>query len=287
MATTTTSTENTPLHDYLVLGETLFVFGGVTAFLSDVLLAFRALVATHWVGLSVALASIAGTLYVLSWLYSGKREARQIGTIWTLVMAALAVCGVALIWSGRTPVAQTAGISSDLLGLFKAGSYAVFGFLLTQRTPALAYLRHRGGETVEAPTATSSLEDVKPAGVNVPLTAAETGTAGSLADNLQWAGIFLLLGGFFAAVVGGQTIPSAPRSGWLQLGEGVLLLLLGLTMLLPSRAVRNVAERGTDVNYVMESVSKLSGMFGKQTLLVLGLAAVTIAGIALRLGTRN
>lgn len=293
MSATATDNSSSPLHDYLVTGETLFVTGAVLAFVSDVALTFRSLVLPNWIGLGLGCVFIVGTLYFINWLYTGAKEARMPAAIWAGVQIAIALLGSWLLlnttyrWDYHyyklaEYLPQSLSVASPLLGLFKAAAYAMFLYLITQRGPALFFLRHKGGETVEAPSPTTPPEDVHPTGTVLPLTADQTTKAGALASTLQYAGFALMAAGFFEAVVGGQRIASNPRQGWLALAEGVILLVLGVIALTPVASVRNIQERGTDTAYIHDALAKLTGLISKQVLLTAALAAIAVGGIIIR-----
>jgi len=294
MSATATDTPSTPLHDYLVTGETLFVTGAVLAFVSDIILTFRSLVLPNWIGLALGMAFILGTLFFINWLYSGAKQARLPAALWAGLQIAIALVGTILLlnltyrWDyhfykiGAT-LPPALSVSWVIGGIFKMVAYTIFLYLITQRGPALFFLRHRGGETVEAPSPTTPPEDVHPTGIVLPLTADQTGKADALGSTLQKAGFALMTAGFFEAVVGGQRIATTPRLGWLTLGEGVVLLVLGVIALAPVAAVRNIKERGTDTAYVNDALVKLGGLFSKQILLTLALVALGIGGLILRL----
>jgi len=289
-----TASDNSGLHDYLVTGETLFVTGAVLAFVSDVALTFRSLVALHWVGLTLGLLFILGTMYIVNWLYTGKKEARTPAAIWAAVQIVVALIGTVLLmnldfrWdyrlypAGRT-VPQALSVQSYLLGAFKVASYGLLLYLVSQRGPALFFLRYKGGESVEAPSPTAPPEDVHPTGTALPLTAEQINKADVLASTLQNAGVALLTAGFFQAIVGGQRIAANPGLGWVTLGEGVAYLALGLVAMGPVSSVRNIKDRGTDTAYIADALGKLHGLFSKQMVLTLVLIALTIGGLVLQL----
>lgn len=289
-----TASDNTALHDYLVTGETLFVTGAALAFISDVALTFRSLVALHWLGLTLGLLFILGTMYLVNWLYTGKKEARTPAAIWAAVQIVVALIGTILLmnldfrWdyrlypAGRV-VPQALSVQSYLLGAFKVASYGLLLYLLTQRGPALFFLRHKGGEAVEVPSPTAPPEDVHPTGAALPLSADQIDKADVLASTLQNAGVALLTAGFFQAIVGGQRIASNPGMGWVTLGEGVVYLAIGLIAMGPISSVRNIKDRGTDSAYISDALGKLLGLFSKQMLLTLVLIALTIGGLVLQL----
>src|SRR5436190_5668811 len=164
-----TASDNSAMHDYLVTGETLFVTGAVLAFVSDVALTFRSLVALHWLGLTLGFVFILGTMYIVNWLYTGKKEARTPAAIWAAVQIVVALIGTILLmnldfrWdyrlypAGRT-VPQALSVQSYLLGAFKVASYGLLLYLVTQRGPALFFLRYKGGESVEVPSPTAPPE---------------------------------------------------------------------------------------------------------------------------------
>lgn len=294
MSATATDNQSSPLHDYLVTGETLFVTGAVLAFLSDVILTFRSLVLPNWIGLGLGTLFALGTLYIINWLYTGAKEARMPAAIWAGLQIAIAVVGTLLLFNNSlrldhrlykigAVLPQALSVSWEIGGLFKIVAYGLFLYLITQRNPALFFLRHRGGEAVEAPSPTTPPEDVHPTGTILPLTADQTAKAGILASTLQKAGFALMTAGFFEAIVGGQRIASAPRAGWLTLGEGVVLLVLGLIALTPVVSVRDIKERGTDTAYIHDALSKLGGLFSKQVFLTLALVALGIGGLIIRL----
>src|SRR5262249_29130017 len=115
------------------------------------------------------------------------------------------------------------------LGIFKAVAYGIFGYLICQKTPALFFLRHRGGETVEVPATANAAEEVAPSGVVMTLTAAEKDRISPLAQTLTWVGLVLLVAGFFQAVAAGTHLAAmstghysrfAAASTWLHLAEG-------------------------------------------------------------------
>ncbi|MEI7683792.1 MAG: hypothetical protein WCL32_02110 [Planctomycetota bacterium] len=294
MSATATDNASSPLHDYLVTGETLFVTAAVLAFVSDIALTFRSLVALNWIGLTLGTLFILGTLYFINWLYTGAKEARAPATIWAGLQILIAVTGVYLLlnktfgWDYHLYkigawLPQALSVPSDLLGIFKAAAYGMFVYSITQRGPALFYLRHKGGEAVEVPSPTTPPEDVHPTGTVLPLTADQTQKANGLASTLQMAGFALMTAGFFGALVGGQRIATAPRFGWLALGEGIVLLVLGVIALAPVASVRNIKERGTDTAYIGDALAKLGGMVSKLVLLALALAALGVGGLILRL----
>jgi len=166
MSATATDNASSPLHDYLVTGETLFVTAAVLAFVSDIALTFRSLVALNWIGLTLGTLFILGTLYFINWLYTGAKEARAPATIWAGLQILIAVTGVYLLlnktfgWDYHLYkigawLPQALSVPSDLLGIFKAAAYGMFVYSITQRGPALFYLRHKGGEAVEVPSPTT------------------------------------------------------------------------------------------------------------------------------------
>jgi hypothetical protein len=285
-----TASENPALHDHLVTGETLFVAGAVLAFLSDVALTFLSLVNLHWTGVVVGGVFILGTLYIINWLYTGKKEARTPAAIWAIVQIVIALVGTILLlnlafrWDYRfydlgATLPANLSIHSYVVGAFKVAAYGLFLYLVTQRGPALFFLRHRGGEAVEAPSPTAPPEDVHPTGTVLPLTAEQTDKANALANTLQCAGFALMAAGFFEAIVGGQRIASNPRVGWVTLGEGVIYLALGLLTLGPISSVRNIKDRGADTAYIGDALSKLGGLFNKQLVLTVALIALTIVSV--------
>ena len=278
----TTTPDNSALKDHLVLGETLFLATGVLAFLSEFVLTFRSLMLPNLVGVCVGACFMAGVIYVLNRLYTGDKQARQLALIWAGVQVGVAVVGVILLYRKHT-MAHLLNVPADLVGIAKAAAYLAFGFVISQKTPALAFLRSRGGETVEAPTPTAPLEDIAKSGVAVPLAKDQLEQVGSLSTTLASAGIAFLLAGFFEAVVGGLRIPISATSGWLLLLEGAVLLLFGLSLLYPSRSVRNVAEQGADTNYLADAIEKLGCMSLYQIVLGLAWAGLTIAGILVKL----
>ena len=279
---TTTTPDNSALKDHLVLGETLFLATGVLAFLSEFVLTFRSLMLPNFVGVCVGACFMAGVIYVLNRLYTGDKQARQLALIWAGVQVGVAVVGVILLYRKST-LANLLNVPADLGGIAKAAAYLAFGFVISQKTPALAFLRSRGGETVEAPTPTAPLEDIAKSGVAVPLAKDQLEQVGSLSSTLASAGVAFLLAGFFESVVGGLRIPVSATSGWLLLLEGAVLLLFGLTLLYPSRSVRNVAEQGADTNYLADAIEKLGCMSLYQIVLGLAWAGLTIANILVKL----
>lgn len=290
MSATATESETSPLHDYLVLGETLFVTGAVLAFVSDVVLTFRSLVALNWIGLTLGMAFIVGTLYFVNWVYTGKKEARTPAAIWSGVQIAIAILGAYLLmnleyrWENRLygagrQLPQLLSVQSWAWGLFKAAAYGGFLYLITQRGPALFFLRHKGGESVEVPSPTVPPEDIHPTGNVIALTAEQSDNANTLASTLQCASIALMTAGFFQAVVGGQNIAVSPQQGWLKLVKGIVLLVLGLFAMVPITSLRNIKDRGSDTAYVSEALSKLGGLIAKQVLLTIVLLAVAVAGL--------
>lgn len=284
-----TTTDNTALHGHLVSGETLFVAGAMLAFLSEVALAFRALMLPSAVGTIIDLVFIVGTLYLINWLYTGRREARQPALAWIGLQIVIALAGCIILFNShaawaRRPAAWIHNVMpSDWLALAKVAAYSFFGYLLCARTPALFFLRHRGGEHVELPTPSAPLEDVAPAGVAVPLAPPELATAGNLAGMLQGAGGAFIAAGVFEAAATAIRFPLNRALGWIELAEGIVLILLGLSFLVPVNSVRNVAERGADRNYVIDSIGKLAALYGQQIVLVLVYIGLTIGGLALRL----
>src|SRR6185295_7699405 len=172
------------------------VTGAALAFISDVALTFRSLVALHWLGLTLGFLFILGTMYVVNWLYTGKKEARTPAAIWAAVQIVVALIGTILLmnldfrWdyrlypAGRT-VPQALSVQSYLLGAFKVASYGLLLYLVTQRGPALFFLRHKGGEAIEVPSPTAPPEDIHPTGTVLPLSADQTDKADALANTLQ------------------------------------------------------------------------------------------------------
>src|SRR3954468_24388864 len=144
-----THPENPALHDHLVTGETLFVTAGVLAFLSEVLITFRALVLPSITGAAVGLVCIVGTLYMVNWLYSGRREARQPALAWIGLQMLFALVVAALLFSRNAPWAYRPAswahrlVATEWLAVAKFAAYAFFGYVIMQRTPALFFLRHR------------------------------------------------------------------------------------------------------------------------------------------------
>ena len=280
---TTTTPDNSALKDHLVLGETLFLATGVLAFLTEFILTFRSLMLPNLVGTCVGACFMAGMVYVLNRLYTGDKQARQLALIWAGVQVGVAVIGVILLYRNNKTTAHLLSVPADLVGIAKAAAYVAFGFVISQKTPALAFLRSRGGETVEAPTPTAPLEDIAKSGLAVPLAKDQLEQVGSLSSTLASAGIAFLLAGFFEAVVGGLRIPASAASGWLLLLEGAVLLMFGLTLLYPSRSVRNVAEQGADTNYLADAIEKLGCMSLYQIALGVAWAGLTIASILVKL----
>jgi hypothetical protein len=291
-----TASEDPALNDYLMTGETLFVAGAALAFVSDVALTFRSLVEPNWVGLAVGCAFIAGTLYLVNWLYTGKKEARTPAAIWAAVQIAIALIATILLmnlkfrWDyrlypmGRSlPSVLSIPQEAYLLGAFKAAAYGFFLYLLTQRGPALFFLRRKGGEAVEVPSPTAPPEDIHPTGTVVALSADQSGKADALANTLQNASIALMAAGFFQAIVGGQRIAANSPYGWMAFGEGVVYLTLGLLAMGPVTPVRNIKERGADTAYIADALGKLVGLFSKQIALTLALIALTVGALVLRL----
>lgn len=289
------ATENPALHDHLVTGETLFITGAVIAFLSDIVLTFRALVLPNWIGLTIGSLMLVVTLYIVNWVYTGKKQARTAALIWSIVQIAVAVLCVGLLLNRELrldyrfyPLAEVLppalAVVTPLLGAFKIVAFGLFAYLVTQKGPALFFLRHRDGETLEPPSLATPPEDIKPTGVLLPLAAPQNEAAESLASTLQNAGCALMAAGFFLAIVGGQRIAATPRLGWITLGEGLILLVVGLLSMNPVTALRNISDRGSDTAYVTDALGKLAAISGKFILLALALVALTIAGIVLRMG---
>jgi hypothetical protein len=284
----TTPTDPTALDNQRVLGETLFLSGAILSFLSEVILTFRSLVALNTIGTLLGVVFIVGTVVIIDRLYAGKTNARRPALAWIALQIVIAIVGIVLLSSHRADShawAERLSVSSIYFGAFKAAAYGLFGFLLTQTTPALFFLRQKAGEHVEVPTAAAPLEEVAPAGVSVPVAAADMPKVASLASMLQWAGSLMMIAGFFVAVASGLHVagPQAARlPNYLHFAEGLVLLLLGLSLLVPARAVRNVAERGTDANFALDSIAKLASLSYKQVILAAALLAITVAILVLR-----
>ncbi len=292
-ATATDAPENSALHDYLVSGETLFVTGAVLAFVSDVALTFRSLVALNWLGVAVGCAFIFGTLYLVNWLYTGKKEARIPAIIWASVqiVTALACTWLLanLVFRWHYPLykignvlPQALAMQTYTLGLFKIAAYGLFLYVVSQKGPALFYLRHKGGEAVEVPSPTAPPEDIHPTGTTLALAADQTDRADATATILQYASCALMTAGFFQAILGGQRMAAMQPAGWVAFGEGVVLLVLGLLAASPVTALRNIKDRGPDTAYITEALAKLGALFGKQIILTLALIALTIGALVLR-----
>jgi hypothetical protein len=296
MATTPETSPGAPgstaLDDRLFYGETIFVAGAALAFLSEVFVTFRTMMDGNGIGSVLGLAFIVGTVFFIARLYSGRKDVRTPAIGWMTVQAVIALIGTILILNHHQRGmlwAERVAVPNEWLGVFKIVSYAVFGSLICMKTPALFFIRHRGGEAVELPTA---LEDVGPSGVVLTVPAADKGQVSTLAKTLTTVGLVLLAAGFFEAVVGGlqlahvQPHTEMPRwhhavTSWLHLIEGGLVLLLGLTFLLPVRSLRNVDENGTDRNFLADSLDKLGVMTLAQVVLVLLILVITIANIIL------
>jgi hypothetical protein len=290
----------TPLDDRLVLGETLFISGAALAFLSEVFCTFRSMMDGHLVGTLLGLAFVFGTVFFVCRLYTGRKDVRPPALGWIGVQCLVALVGTALILNHHRRGITWAGavsVPSEYLGAFKAVAYALFGYLICQNTPALFFLRHRGGEAVEAPTATSPLEEVTPAGIVMTVTPADKDRISALAGTLSVVGFVLLAAGFFEAIASGlhlANLKAVSRAAdsvpgwmsvvptWLHLVEGAVILLLGLTFLMPVRSVRNVAERGTDQNFIADSLDKLAWLSMTQITLMLVILALTVGGAVLQ-----
>lgn len=290
----TMENSSSPLDDYLVMGETVFVSGAILAFISEVALTFRSLVLPDWIGLGLGLVFIGVTLYMINWLYSGAREARTPAMAWAGLQIAIALVGSLLLLNNMfrldyrffglgEVLPRTLSVATPWLGLFKAAAYGLFLYLITQRGPALFFLRHKGGEAVDVPSPTTPPEDVRPTGVVLALAPDQVAKADALAARLQSAGIALMITGFLEAVVGGQRIAATPRQGWLILGEGVVFLIMGLIALGPVTSIRNIRDRGADTAYVVDALAKLLALFQKQLLLTVALAALGITALVIRL----
>lgn len=291
-----TTEESSPLNDYLVTGETFFVAGAVLAFLSDVALTFRSLVTPNAVGVLVGCTFIVGTLYVINWLYSGQKEARMPAITWASLQILIALVATALMfnhefhWNPKLDrvgdiVAPALSVPSPWLGLFKVFAYGVFLSLLVQRGPALFFLRHRGGEHVEAPSPTAPPEDIHPTGVTIPLTAEQQDKADLLASTMQNAAVALMAAGVFEAIVGCQRLAaySTRNWGWIGLAEGIVLFALGLVAMGPIVSVRDIKDRGTDTAYITDACANLRQMLFNQTILTLAIVGLTVAAMLLRL----
>jgi hypothetical protein len=294
---------STPLDDHLVRGETLFVAGAALAFLSEVFCTFRSLMDDNLIGTGLGLAFVFGTVYFVCRLYTGRKDVRTPALGWMSVQCLVAVVGTALILAQSRrgiPWAHRVSVPSEYLGGFKAIAYGVFGYLICRKTPALFFLRHKGGESVEVPTATTSLEEVTPAGVVMTLAAADKDRVSALARTLQTVGFVLLAAGFFEAVASGVHLANL-KSGvvhaaaghhapmwmqnlatWLHLIEGGVIILLGLSFLTPARSVKNVAERSADQNYLADSIEKLGLLSMTQIILVGLILVLTIGGAVLQ-----
>ena len=294
---------STALDDQLVLGETQFVAGAALAFLSDVFCTFRSIMDGHLVGSLLGLGFVFGTVFFVHRLYTGRKDVRPPALGWITIQCLIALVGTALILNHHRRGMLWAGavaVPSEYLGGFKALAYALFGYLICQKTPALFFLRHRGGEAVEVPTATTPLEEIAPAGVVMTVTPADKDRIAALAKTLSIVGFVLLAAGFLEAISAGvhlANLKPVPRGSaemaaptwlttvptWLHLVEGGVILLLGLTFLVPVRSVRNVAERGTDQNFLADSIDKLGWLTMNQITLMAVILLLTIASAVLQI----
>ena len=283
---------STALDDQLVRGETLFVAGAALAFLSEIFVTFRSMMDEHLVGSLFGLAFVFGTVFFVCRLYTGRKDVRAPALGWIGVQCLIALVGSALILNHhRRGIvwANTVAVPSEYLGAFKIVAYGIFGSLICMKNPALFFLRHRGGEAVEVPTATTPLEEITPAGIVMTVTPADKDRISALARTLTCVGFVLLAAGFFEAIAGGlhlANVKGVTRIAvvpiWLHLIEGAVIILLGLTILMPVRSVRNVAERGTDQNFLADSIDKLGWLSMNQIILMLVILALTIASAVLQ-----
>jgi hypothetical protein len=276
----------------LVRGETWFVAGSALAFLSEVFCTFRSIMDGHFIGSLLGLAFVVGTVFFVCRLYTGRKDVRAPALGWIGIQCLIGLVGMGLILNHHRrgiEWAHTVAVPSEYLGGFKVVAYALYGYLISQKTPALFFLRHRGGEAVEAPTATTPLEEITPAGIVMTVTPADKGRISALARTLTCVGFVLLAAGFFEAIAGGLHLANvkgvtriAAVPTWLHLIEGAVILLLGLTFLMPVRSVRNVAERGTDQSFLADSIDKLRWLSMNQIILMLVILALTIASAVLQ-----
>ena len=291
---------STPLDDRLVLGETMFVSGSALAFLSEIFVTFRSIMDGHLIGSLLGLAFVVGTVFFVCRLYTGRKDVRPPALGWISIQCLIALVGAALILNHhRRGIvwANAVAVPSEYLGAFKFVAYAFFGYLICQKTPALFFLRHRGGEAVEVPTATTPLEEIAPAGIVMTVTPADKDRISALAGTLTAVGFVLLAAGFFEAIASGlhlANLKAVSRAAdsvpgwmsvvptWLHLIEGAVILLLGLTFLMPVRSVRNVAERGTDQNFLADSIDKLGWLSMNQIWLMIVILVLTLGGAVLQ-----
>jgi hypothetical protein len=269
----------------------MFVAGAALAFLSEVFGTFRTMMDGNVVGSILGLAFVVGTVFFVHRLYTGRKDVRTPALGWVVVQCLIALIGTILILARHrrgSIWAERVAVPSEYLGTFKFVAYGIFGYLITCRNPALFFLRHRGGEAVETPTAAAPIEEVAPSGIVMNLTPAEKDRIAPLARTLTWVGLVLLLAGFFAAVASGMHLANLKPSStgtrmwlqalplWLHIVEGGAMLLLGVTFLMPARSVRNVVEQGADQNYLADSLEKLRVLSFAQVVLVSAILVLTI-----------
>ena len=219
--------------------------------------------------------------------------------IWASVQIVIALVGTWLLanlafhWDYRfykvgSVLPQALSMQTYLLAMFKVAAYGLFLYAVAQKGPALFFLRHRGGETVEAPSPTVPPEDIHPTGSMLALPADQLDKTDFAATILQSTSYTFMVAGFFQTIVGGQRIASqagqipdiAARmqlAGWLAFGEGLVLLVLGLAAASPVSALRDIKQRGP------EAFSVLGALVGKLILLTFAALALVAGAIILRI----
>ena len=263
----------------LSIGEMLFVFGVIIALATQLLgSAIGLVLGFAWTGLLLAIVSPILLLVFVNNTYTGKRSAWML--LLLLVVIEVAIAGAALATHLRSPMAPGLAIALGLpvaaLAACKLTAYLILGCLLLGFAPIGDLLASKRGDTI----AVSSAPKLSPSGVTVPLAAPEMQALDQLGSLLRSAGCVLAVVGVLRllGLLWGDGV-----SILLAVGEGVVLLLLGLFMQTPACAVKRVQRDGPDVTFLTHALQSLHSLFLVKLVLGLVLVLVLVGGLILRL----
>lgn len=276
----TMEVHTTDRQDRLEVGEKSFVIVVVLALATELLTtAFGLAIAFHWTGLLIGGLSAVLLVYLANWTYTGDRAGRKgllafAGLEAVLAMAAL-VSG--LSGSGATGAAGVLGLPALGLSACKLAAYLILAATVAACGPVKDFLAFKRGEEPELTTAVPA---VSPSGITVALTDQEVQSLGRLGTLMFAAGLILALVGVLR-LFGPSSDNTMVRL--VSLGEGIVLVALGLVLLGPASAVELFRREGTDVSYLMHVLGRLRALFLQQIVLGLVLALVLLAAVLVRL----